>query len=156
MKHSGIIAAGMVLVLIIVGMFVFTYLKKIELQEEASRVATYPPLDSSIPYGDIEEVTTLHHFANGTHTVTGELEMPTPCDLLEWEYRILESYPEHVIIDFEVVNHSEVCADVRTPQKFEVKFVASENAVVRATIDGREIKVHKTLAEGELPLSYPL
>ncbi len=141
MEHKNIIAAGLVLVLIIVGMFVFAYLKKAEIQkgEDAPKTVTE---DINAPYGNITRVDAKHFYVAPTHTIVGEILMPTPCDLLNWETRILESAPEQVIVDFNVVNHAETCAETVTPQRFKVSFDAPENAKIRATLQGREIEVN--------------
>ncbi len=157
MEHKGIVASGVVLVLIILGMFVFTYVKKTEIAEKSEDVVTYPTPDKGVPYSDVVSVDVKHFYKDGTHTVVGEILMPTPCDLLAWDTRILESYPEHVIIDFTVVNHADVCAEVVMPQHFSVSFTASEQAILRATFMGREIRVNEIPVDAtESPESYEL
>jgi len=81
-----------------------------------------------------------HQFKDGAHTIVGEIDMPTPCHLLDWETIIAESFPEQVTINFKsVYNSADVCAQVVTPQRFKITFEASENAVISATLDGKKI-----------------
>ena len=141
MKNKHITAAVVVLLLIVVGMFIFAYLKKSELNEVKVPIVETSTKDDS-RYGNITRIDAKHFFINGTHTIVGEILMPTPCDLLNWNYRIQESMPEKVIIDFDVVNHSETCAEVTKAQRFKVVFSASEKAVVTATLEGRQIEVN--------------
>lgn len=156
MENKHITAAVVVLVLIIAGMFVFAYLKKSELNEVVVPNTPVATEDDS-RYGNITRIDAKHFFANGTHTVVGEILMPTPCDLLNWSSRIQESMPEQVIIDFDVVNHAETCAEVVTAQRFKVVFNASEKASISATLEGRRIEVNLVPAlPGESPDDFEL
>lgn len=156
MEHKHIIPSVLVLALIIVGMFVFAYLKKAEITSETltnSEVAT----TTVSPYAGITRVDVKHFFINGTHTIVGEIAMPTPCDLLNWTTRIQESMPETVIVDFTVINNSEMCAQVVTPQRFKVSFDASEQAIIRATLEGRELEINAIPAlPGESPDDFEI
>lgn len=149
MGKKNITISATILVLIVIGMFVFTYLKKQELQAEPSHIRTIQK-DDTTPYGSITHVDAKHFFENNVHTLVGEILMPTPCDLLEWNSRVLESNPEMVIIDFDVVNHTKTCTSTETPQHFSVSFSASEQAHIRARIMGREVTLNLiSPAEGE-------
>jgi len=141
MEHKNIVVAGILLVVIILGMFVFAYLKKTEIQNGAP-VTPVSVVDTQSPYGSITRIDAKHFFVSPTHTIVGEILMPTPCDLLNWDTRIMESAPEQVVVDFKVVNHSETCAQTMTPQRFKVSFDAGESATIRATLQGREIEVN--------------
>lgn len=156
MENKHITAAVIVLVLIIIGMFVFAYLKKTELTEVPTPTNSTVNKDDS-RYGNITRIDAKHFFIDGTHTVVGEILMPTPCDLLSWSSRIQESMPEQVVIDFDVVNHSDTCASVVTAQRFKVVFNASEKAQIRATLEGRSIEVNLIPAlQGESPDDFEL
>jgi hypothetical protein len=135
------IVATITLVLVIVGMFVFAYLKKAELNETTIPQPTTETNDTS-PYAHIIRIDAKHFFIDGEHTLVGEILMPTPCDLLNWTTSIAESMPEQVTLNFDVVNHSETCAEVVTAQRFKVSFRASEQAVIKATLEGRIIDVN--------------
>ncbi len=152
-KHIGI-AIG-TLLLIIAGMFVFAYLKKTELSEAPLQNTQIQ--EESSPYANITRIDAKHFFINGEHTIVGEILMPTSCDLLNWSTRIAESMPEQVTIDFTVVNHSDTCAQVVTAQRFKVSFTASEQAVIKATFEGRAIEVNLIPAlTGESPDDFEL
>jgi len=96
-------------------------------------------------------VTAKHQFKDGTHTIVGEIDMPTPCHLLDWDVVIAESFPEQVTVNFKsVYNSADVCVQVVTQQRFKVTFDASENAVISATLDGKKIILNLIEAlEGE-------
>jgi hypothetical protein len=152
MKHRGIIAAISVFALIIAGMFIFAFIKKSEIQDPATG-NTPPPTVTA--YDGITRIDGKHYFIDGTHTVVGELLMPTPCDLLNWEPSVAESQPEQVTISFTVVNNSDMCTQVVTPQLFTVPFTASADASIRATLNGRPVELNLIpAAPGERPEDY--
>jgi hypothetical protein len=156
MEHKNIVAAVVVLVLIIVGMFVFAYLKKNEMNE-AENIPPVANEDVDGPYANISRIDAKHFYEEPTHTIAGEILMPTPCDLLNWTTRIQESSPESVIVDFDIVNHSEMCTQVVTPQRFKVSFDASEGANIRATLEGRNVELNLVPAlPGETPDDFEL
>lgn len=139
MEQKHIVGSITLLGLIILGMFVFAYLKREEIQQ-----TTPPPQGGDVvtdtsPYANITRIDGKHFFDGKTHTVVGEIPMPTACDLFNWSVRIAESMPETVTIDFDVINNAEMCAQVVTPQRFKVSFDASEGATIKATLEGREV-----------------
>lgn len=155
MNKKTIILIVTLFVLLVVGMFIFAYLKKIELTETSTAVV--PATDSEVLYPDITSVTAKHYFINGVHTLVGEMLFPTPCDLLETEVLIMESYPEQVRIDFDVINTAESCAQVMTDQRFKVEAAASPAASFSATFLGRPIELNLVpAAEGEVPEDFEL
>lgn len=155
MEHKHIVRASIVLVLIIIGMFVFAYIKRTELREVETPLAVTPQAEDS--YSNITRIDAKHFFIEPTHTIAGEVVLPTPCDLLNWSTRIQESYPETVIIDFDIVNHADTCAQVVTTQRFMVSFDAHKDVVIRATLEGRSVELNLIpAAPGETPESFEL
>lgn len=139
MENKHVLATILVLAIIIVGMFVFAYLKKNELQQPEQTQATQ---SENEPYANITRIDAKHFFTDPKHTLVGQILMPTPCDLLEWSTRVQESAPETVIVDFKVVNHTDTCAQVVTPQRFMVQFDAQKEAVIKATFEGRYVDLN--------------
>ena len=84
-------------------------------------------------------ITAKHQYEDGTHIVAGEIEVPTPCHLLETDVVIRESFPEQVTVQFEVSTLAEACAQVITPARFKVEFNASENARISGTLNGKPV-----------------
>ncbi len=141
MNNKSIAVASVIFVLIIVGMFIFAYLKRSA--NDISPVVEAPVNSvSPTPYDSISLITGKQFVRNGVHTIVGEILMPTPCDLLNWDTRIAESNPEVVTIDFTVINTSEMCAQVMTPARFAVTFNASEAATVNATFQARAVELN--------------
>jgi hypothetical protein len=155
MRRRDIILISVLLAAIVVGMFVYTYL-------ERTRVAQITPAsDSSITqqedrYG-LTRIDAKHFYRNGVHTIVGELPMPTPCDLLEYESRVAESSPEQVTYAFTVRNSTEGCAALVTMQRFSVSATASSAATLQATFMGKLIELNLVEAgEDESPEEFEL
>ena len=157
MSQKSIILVVTLFALIIGGMFMYAHLNKAELQEESVIVQEEKPQTETVPYADITRIDAKHYFIDGVHTLVGEINFPTPCDLLEAESTVLESFPEQVIIDFSVINNTEVCTQVVTAQRFKVDFQASAEASISALFMGREIELNLIpAAEGEVPEDFEL
>lgn len=106
------------------------------------------------------EVTAVHTYTGGTHTLVGSVVVPTPCHALTYEYIIAESYPEQVIVEFTTKSMSEICAQVMTPAPFDIEFIASEEAHIRATLNGESVDLilhvdTTTGSEYSLPENIP-
>ena len=156
MNNRSIVAAVVILGLIIVGMFVFANLKKAEIAEEDRASATTTE-DQDAAYAGITTIDAKHFIEGNNHTIAGEILMPTPCDLLDWDVRVQESMPETAIIDFTVVNNAETCIQVVTPQRFLVTFEASPEASVRATLQDRSVELNLIPpSPGETPEDFEL
>lgn len=138
MSQKSIILIVVLFILLIIGMFTFTHLKRLEIMND---VATTTPQTTveEIPYANINQIDAKHYFINGKHTLVGEIEMPTPCDLVEASALVAESYPEQVTVDFKVINNADACVDVITPYRFRVDFTASKEAKIKGQFMGREI-----------------
>lgn len=153
MNHKGIITAIIIFGLIIVGMFVFAFLKKSELEEKP--LVTDTPNETKSPYNSITRIDGKHFFIDGKHTLVGEILVPTPCDLLNWDPVVMESMPEQVRVDFTLVNNTDSCVQTVTPQRFFVEFSANEKATISATVNGRSVIFNLVpAAEGETPENY--
>lgn len=149
------IAIIVVLFLFLIGgMFLFAYLKKTEIQINEE------PVTSSVEESNaalVERINAKHFFIDGTHTLAGTISLPTPCDLLNWDVFVAESYPEQVTVDFSVLNTAESCAAVVTDQRFLVSFDASEDAMITARFMGDLVELNLIpAAPGETPESFEL
>lgn len=140
--------------LLVLGMFVYAYLKQQELQPAPTATTTPATTEeeSVAAYPNINRIDGTHYYIDGTHTVVGELIFPTPCDLLETDAVVAESMPEQITLNFEVINNAENCAQVATPQRFKIAADASEAAEFSATFMGEPIQLNlKPAPEGETP-----
>lgn len=152
MSNRAVILTIILFVLIVGGMFSFAYLKKQEVVSE--QLVTEEP-EPEVKYADISRIDAKHYFADGVHTLVGEIPMPTPCDLLNYQVMVAESYPEQVTVDFTVINNAEFCAEVITPARFKVEFQASEEASISARFMDRSVELNLIPAEpGESPDNF--
>ncbi len=151
MNSKGMYIGGGILLLLIVGMFSYSYL---------AREAVAPTIDSDMdeeqvvdmPYPDVTRIDARHFYADGEHTVVGVLTMPTPCDVLDATAVVAESFPEQIMIDIGVVQTDELCAQVLTEQRFLVTASASEEATFSARFMGRPVELNLIpAAPGETP-----
>ena len=153
MDQKTIIVIISFFVILVLGMFTFAFLKKAEITEE-------PVIENKIPepeveYASITRIDGKHYYINGVHTVVGEIPMPTPCDLLESQMFVAESYPEQITLNFEVINNSEFCAQKTTPQRYKVEGAASPEATFGAVFEGRKVELNLIpAAEGDLPEDF--
>lgn len=141
---------------VVIGMFVFAYMNR------TAEVTNQPDggenmEESMTPYDNITRIDAKHFFIDGTHTLAGAIDLPTPCDLLETSALVAESFPEQVTADFTVINNSETCAQVVTSQRFLLSFDASEEASMSARFMGRNVDLNLIpAAEGETPDDFEL
>ena len=141
--------------LIVVGMFAFAFLKQDDLSQGNQNEPTQEENDER--YASITRVDGKHFYIDGVHTVVGEIPMPTPCDLLEVDALVAESFPEQITLDFSVTNNAEFCAQVITPQRFKVSATASEEATFKALFENRVIELNLVeAAPGETPEEFEL
>jgi len=154
MHNRVVILSCVLFALLVAGMFYFAHLKQQEMSVDV--------VDQSEPvveeeYGDIMRIDAKHFYIDGTHTIVGEILMPTPCDLLQSDVAVRESYPEQVMIDFSVVNNADACMQVITPARFQVSAMASEAATFHAHFRGRDVVLNLIpAAEGETPDEFEL
>jgi hypothetical protein len=141
MSQNSIRIVIAIFVLVVIGMFVFAYVQRSRVNTAANEEpATSTP---QTPYDSITHVDAKHFYIDGTHTVAGEIEMPTPCDLLQ--------------ATSSVINNAESCAQVVTPARFLVSFDADDDAAITATFMGRPIELNLIpAAEGETPEDFEL
>lgn len=154
LNTRAVVIAVVLFVLIVVGMFGYAYLRNTEQPAVEPQVQEDEQNDED-RYSNIERIEGTHFYIDGVHTVVGEMPMPTPCDLLNVDATVAESFPEQVTLDFEVINNAEFCAEVITPARFKVSATASEDATFSAQFNGRDVELNLTpAAPGETPEDF--
>ena len=147
-----LLGSGLILILAI-ALFLFAEYKKQNLETPLEVVE--PTVIETDPYVDIETVDAKHYYIDGVHTLVGEVNMPTPCDLLRQEVSVAESFPEQIFIDFIAINNSDACAQVITPQRFKLSAPASSEATFHAHFNDRDLNLNIIpAAEGETPEEF--
>ncbi len=95
----------------------------------------------------VEKIKVVHMFVGDMHTFTGEINLPTPCHILSSKVFIAESYPEQITIAFDRTTEADLCAQIITPEPFTVSFEASKEAVIKMTLDGKDLSFETTELE---------
>ena len=89
-------------------------------------------------------VSVLHQFKDGMHTIAGEVDVPTPCDLLQAEavVEVREPREDMVTLQFTTLNDADTCAQVITAARFKETFSAGEKAEFTALWNGRPVRLN--------------
>ncbi len=154
MKKREIVLSVALLVTIILGMFVYTYLAQQKLVVAPEVPTTPTPVANN--YG-ITQIDATHFYIDGVHTIVGEISLPTPCDLLTYQSSVAESMPEQITYQFAVINNSDMCAQVVTTQRFRIEATASEMATHKATFMNAFVELNlRQAAPGETPEAFEL
>ena len=88
-------------------------------------------------------ITAKHQFEGGHHIIAGEVDLPTPCHILDWNVirraqdNEAETLPPKVTIAFTATTQADTCAQVITPARFKIEFDADENVAIDATMNGK-------------------
>lgn len=137
MEKRTIILIVLLFIFIVIGMFTYTYIKKNEMTQIP---VVETPVVKEDPLG--VRIDAKHFYIDGVHTFVGEMTMPTPCDLLEVNSEVQESYPEQIRLDFTVINNSKTCEKIPTNQRFMVSVTASSDAKITATYLGKPAELN--------------
>ena len=158
MSQKSIILIVTLFALLVAGMFVYASLKQAELQQSPAIVyAQANELPEEVLYPRITDIYAKHFVGQGAHTLVGEVDMPTPCDLLQVETIVMESYPEQIVLDFTVINNADDCIQMISSQRFKVELQASSGASFSAKFMGRDVRLNLFPAdEGQLPDEFEL
>ena len=133
-KPVKFVAIFVVIVLVTVGMFVFSSKStQDDLLMDSGNISDNPYFQT------LDSIPVRRSFANGMHTMQGHVILPNPCYDFTHEVVNAESFPEQVIIDFTVIPRAEVCVQVLDEREFTVTFQASEQALITARINGEAI-----------------
>lgn len=156
MNKRTILLVVVVFVLIVAGMFTFAFLKRTELTTIPTPPVT-TETETLVPYPNVTRIDAKHFFVDGVHTFVGQIELPTPCDLLQGETVVRESMPEQVTLVFTVINTAESCVETVTAQRFMLTATASEEAQITASFMGRVVPLNLIpAAPGETPEEFEL
>ncbi len=152
MEKRTIILIVTLFILIVIGMFIYTSIKKSEISQVPIPEI---PVVKEDPLGT--HIDAKHFYIDGVHTFVGEMTMPTPCDLLEVNSEIQESYPEQIKLHFTVINNSKTCEKIPTNQRFMVSATASSDAKATATYLGKPAELNLIPAgAGETPDEFEI
>jgi len=90
--------------------------------------------------GSKQSVSAKRQFKDGTHTIVGKLDLPTPCHVLDTRAVIRASTPRQVVVELSIKSgEAELCAQVIMPAQFEISFDAPEDVIITTTINGEPV-----------------
>ncbi|OGE84904.1 MAG: hypothetical protein A3J48_02210 [Candidatus Doudnabacteria bacterium RIFCSPHIGHO2_02_FULL_46_11] len=103
-----------------------------------NRARQEEPVDASP-----QTIKAKHAFAAGEHTLSGKLNLPTPCHELEYETIITQSYPEQITINFKISPPAVdvICIQVVDEREFTIEFAASAGALILAKLNGHPVEL---------------
>ncbi len=132
-----------ILVIVLVIILGFTLYWQFGRSQKASVIESQPQTTTQNVPQDTQLITALHQYKNGKHIVAGQVDLPTPCHILSKNVSMTDTTPKQVTIAFtSTSNDADVCAQVITPARFKVEFMAPEDAVISATWNGVPVRLN--------------
>lgn len=91
-----------------------------------------------------QSILVKHSYANGIHTYTGSVQVPSPCYEITAKAIVLQSFPEQVHITIYTIPPAQdsVCEKMIRDKQFTVSYKASETTLAengQITLDGKSI-----------------
>jgi len=122
------------LLIAVVGVTLWFQLKPKPIAEEAATPNTYVPT----------LITAKHQFKDGVHIIAGEVDVPTPCYLVNTDalVEVREPVVDRATVAFTTVNEDDICAQVVTAARFKEVFHAQERAEIIATWNGSPVPLN--------------
>lgn len=143
MEKRTIILLVVLLLVVVAGMFAFSYFQRQAIDE--TDVEFIEDVDGQVA-GDgafgIQRIEVKRFYENGTHTLVGEVTLPTPCHDLSVDTLIRESMPEQVSINLTTETTAEMCAQVLTNRRFQVEVAVDRMASFNANLNGVPVELN--------------
>lgn len=133
MDKKNTYVVGGLIALALIG-FLFVFFKSQTLDEPV--VESQTPTSTGVVIPSI--ITAKHAYRNGEHILTGEINLPTQCHILEQTVTILPDESRATIAFSRNFSGGE-CPGGEKPTRFLVKFKGKPDTQIRATVDGREV-----------------
>lgn len=87
-------------------------------------------------------VTAKHAYRTGTHTIAGEMLLPSPCHVLESK-AVVSADKKSILLQFvSSVKTGEMCASVMTSARFKLTAKAASTAAITATLNGQAVTLN--------------
>ncbi len=136
-------------VLLVMGVGVYSYRQYRDANKGADQakpgmdrpIVSPQPSEPIGPNPSSMSVSATKTYTNGTFHIAGTVSLPTPCHNLDVSSRVMESYPEQVVIDMIVTDAGNPCVQVIDERAWSVDVKASENAVFSVRINAQPIKI---------------
>lgn len=136
--NSNVIIAVAVLVLIAIGLFVYTLIGTPAGNDESQFSTTTPPTASLDAI-----IAGKHQFVDGMHTVAGMLSVPTPCHSVVVEPFFVDGAATTTVeLRFTTVREGEDCPEVVSDAPYRVVFEGPENTQITALFNGKPARLN--------------
>ncbi len=131
-KKNTYVVGGVIVLALLGFLFVLFRSQTINTQPEV----TETPTSTGVVIPTI--ITAKHAYRAGEHILTGEINLPTQCHLLEHTVTILPD-ESRATIAFTRTFSGDECPGGEKPARFLVKFKGKPDTEIRATVDGKEV-----------------
>ncbi len=95
-------------------------------------------------FPNADSIPVTHTKDNGVQTISGVLTLPDPCYSIEHTVDVKLPIPELVTIDITTPRSDQLCATVITDKEFTVTFNASDEAIITATLNGKDVTLFES------------
>ena len=89
---------------------------------------------------DEETVDLTFTYEDGKYLYSGTVQKPTPCDTIEVDAVIRESFPEQVTLAITTKPSDGICAQVISEETIEGEIAVSQQAVIEVTYNGKVVE----------------
>lgn len=145
-KKSTYIIAG-ILILAVIGFIVISFQKttldtKPTTTLDSASTTAWENTPAEVIATPKTVINAKHAFKAGTHTVAGEVPLPTPCDILETT-AVASADMKQVVVQFvSSVKSGDKCPLDVTPARFKVTAKANIDVLISATLNGQPVTLN--------------
>lgn len=139
-KNKLLVGIALLLILLVGGWFALMSDTNTTPTDEptASEPTTSGPTQDGIDVAN-ESINLTFTYADNAFAYNGTVQKPTPCHSVETDLRIMESFPEQVELDINVVPTDEICAQVIDEEELSGEITVSEYASIRVYLNGEVV-----------------
>ena len=123
----------LVLLLVLLGLLILRPAKNVETEQPAIDIPSTFQLSNDIVSLDFE-------YKEDTYFYSGTVQKPTPCDVVDVESLIFETFPEKVKMDITIEKSDAVCIQVIDEEEISGEFKVDKAATIRVFLDGEEVE----------------
>lgn len=127
-----------IVILIVLALVVLVTIIQSSLSGRNNDLEIVTPQENQIE--ELATITALHQYSEGQHILAGEIDLPTPCHILNSEVIVDPSMPEKAVLNLSYSSLDDtLCAQVITPAKYKVEFMAGEQVEINATLNDQPV-----------------
>jgi len=138
-KRNTVLIAGIVGIAVLVLIVVMYQGSTIDMDADREWANTPAEEPKDVVITPKTVITAKRAYQSGTHTIAGEIPMPTPCHVLAASATSTNDGTKAFIEFTSSMSGAEMCAQVITPARFKVSVKANKDAEISATLNGQEV-----------------